>query len=154
MEPDQEPYRMESKKEEEVNDERVARRNKREAQKVKAEKADAARRAQDKKPAANTTGPCPWRRSGDGPGSGQESDTATGEEQAVTDLVTVEEQALENMCTITGCTEEQCAEALATHSLGGRSREDIWNLAYAMLMLLKRGKPVTRRSNLAKEFQG
>ena len=42
MEPDQEPHRTESKKEEEVNDERAARRNKCEAQKVKAEKADTA----------------------------------------------------------------------------------------------------------------
>ena len=136
MEPDQEPHRTESKKEEEVNDERAARRNKREAQKVKAEKADAAGRAQDKKTAANTAGPCPWCRSGDGPGSGQGSDTATGEEQAVTDLVAVEEQAVETMCTITGCTEEQCAEALATHSLGDRSRADIWNSAYDMLRLM------------------
>ena len=70
-------------------------------------------------------GPCPWRRSGEGPGSGCESDTATGEKQSAQQAM---EDIMEDMCTITGCTEDQCADAFATHSLPGRSTEEIWHL--------------------------
>ena len=60
----------------------------------------------------------------------------TGEEQVVTDLVTEEEQMVRDLCDITGCTEEQCAEALATNSSENRSREEIWSFAYDMLKLI------------------
>ena len=42
----------------------------------------------------------------------------TGEEQVVTDLVTEEEQMVRDLCNITGCTEEQCAEALGHSQIG------------------------------------
>ena len=54
---------------------REERRNKREVQKIKALKADAAKKAQAQKKAAETAGPGP---NCIGPGSGRESDTATG----------------------------------------------------------------------------
>ena len=67
----------------------------------------------------------------------------------MTDLVTGKEQAMENMCAITGCTEDQCTEPFATHSLEGRSTEEAWNLACDML--LKRDRASETRGSLAQE---
>ena len=64
------------------SDARVQRSLKRNIQKRKQEKA--AEEEQAQKRATKPAGPCPWRK--DSPGSGQESDTATEEEQTVIDL--------------------------------------------------------------------
>jgi hypothetical protein len=102
----------------------------------KKEKEDERKKAKKTKEDESKAGPSNWRRSGDGPGSGRWGDMTTGEEQVVTDLVTEEEQMVRDLCDITGCTEEQCAEALATHSSENRSREEIWDFAYDMLKLI------------------
>ena len=102
----------------------------------KKEKEDERKKAKKTKEDESKAGPSNWRRSGDGPGSGRWGDMTTGEEQVVTDLVTEEEQMVRDLCNITGCTEEQCAEALATHSSENRSREEIWSFAYDMLKLI------------------
>ena len=102
----------------------------------KKEKEDERKKAKKTKEDESKAGPSNWRRSGDGPGSGRWGDMTTGEEQVITDLVTEEEQMVRDLCDITGCTEEQCAEALATHSSENRSREEIWNFAYDMLKLI------------------
>ena len=104
--------------------------------KRKQDEEDEKKKAKKKKEDENKAGPSNWRRSGDGPGSGRWGDMTTGEEQVVTDLVTEEEQMVRDLCNITGCTEEQCAEALATHSSENRSREEIWSFAYDMLKLI------------------
>ena len=102
----------------------------------KKEKEDERKKAKKTKEDESKAGPSNWRRSGDGPGSGRWGDMTTGEEQVVTDLVTEEEQMVRDLCDITGCTEEQCAEALATNSSENRSREEIWSFAYDMLKLI------------------
>ena len=102
----------------------------------KKEKEDERKKAKKTKEDESKAGPSNWRRSGDGPGSGRWGDMTTGEEQVVTDLVTEEELMVRDLCNITGCTEEQCAEALATHSSENRSREEIWSFAYDMLKLI------------------
>ena len=116
------------------SDAREQRRLQRDMQKRKQDRT--AEEKQARKRAAEPAGPSNWRRSGDGPGSGRWGDMTTGEEQVVTDLVTEEEQMVRDLCDITGCTEEQCAEALATHSSENRSREEIWSFAYDMLKLI------------------
>jgi len=116
------------------SDAREQRRLQRDMQKRKQDRT--AEEKQARKRAAEPAGPSNWRRSGDGPGSGRWGDMTTGKEQVVTDLVTEEEQMVRDLCNITGCTEEQCAEALATHSSENRSREEIWSFAYDMLKLV------------------
>ena len=116
------------------SDAREQRRLQRDMQKRKQDRT--AEEKQARKRAAEPAGPSNWRRSRDGPGSGRWGDMTTGEEQVVTDLVTEEEQMVRDLCNITGCTEEQCAEALATHSSENRSREEIWSFAYDMLKLI------------------
>ena len=108
-------YRAESVAETEPVDAREERKNKREVQRVKALEASAARKVQVQKTAADTAGP----------GPGCINNTATGGKQAAQQAM---EDIMGNMCIITGCTEDQCAETFATHSLPCRSTGEIWHL--------------------------
>ena len=93
---------------------REARKNKREAQRVEAQKVEAEKKAAKRAAAESEAGP--------GPGCDRE-DTAESEEQAMVDL-----------CNITGCSEDEVTAVIAMHIFSGRSMEEVWNLAYGTLV--------------------
>ena len=113
-------------------DEREIRRNNREVQRAKALEADEVKKAKGKKAAADKSGP-----SGDPRNVQAEK----------------EELALAQMCTITGRSEEQCAQALAIQTEPGRDFLEVYHRACHMLM--EDGDPAKEGwANLAKGFQG
>ena len=113
-------------------DERETRRNKREVQRAQALKADEVKKGKKKKEAESKAGPSRDPRS----------------VQAEK-----EERALASMCTITGRSEEQCAQALAIQSEPGREFLEVYHRACHML--LEDGDPSKEGyANLVKGFQG
>ena len=113
-------------------DERETRRNKREVQRAQALKADKMKKEKKKKETESKVGP-----SGD-PRNVQAKK---------------EEMALASMCTITGRSEEQCAQALAIQSEPGREFLEVYHRACHML--LEDGDPSKEGyANLVKGFQG
>ena len=118
--------------------EREKRRNDRDVQRIEALKASKVKKVQIQKTAADTAGP----------GPGCINNTATGGKQ---DAQQAMEDNMENMCLITGCTEDQCAEAFATHSSPCRSTGEIWRVVHKSLRPDGASEP---QGNPAQEFQG
>ena len=117
---------------ERAEEEREIRRNKREVQRAKALKDDEIRKAKIQKATADKAGP-----SGDPRNVQAEK----------------EEMALASMCTLTGRSEEQCAQALAIQSEPGREFLEVYHRACHML--LEDGDPSKEGyANLVKGFQG
>ena len=113
-------------------DERETRRNQREVQRAQALKADEVKKEKKKKEAKSKAGPSRDPRS----------------VQAEK-----EERALASMCTLTGRSEEQCAQALAIQSEPGREFLEVYHRA--CYMLLEDGDPSKEGfANLVKGFQG
>ena len=113
-------------------DERETRRNKREVQRAQALKADEVKKEKKKKEAESKAGPS------------RDPRNAQAEK---------EEMALASMCTLTGRSEEQCAQALAIQSEPGREFLEVYHRACHML--LEDGDPSKEGyANLVKGFQG
>ena len=113
-------------------DERETRRSKREVQRAQALKADEVKKAEKKKESKNKASP-----SGDPRNVQAEK----------------EEMALAKMCTLTGRSEEQCAQALAIQTEPGREFLEVYHRA--CLMLLEDDDPSKEGyANLVKGFQG
>ena len=113
-------------------DERETRRNKREVQRAQALKADEVKKEKKKKEAESKAGPS------------RDPRNVQAEK---------EEMALASMCTLTGRSEEQCAQALAIQSEPGREFLEVYHRACHML--LEDGDPSKEGyANLVKGFQG
>ena len=113
-------------------DERETRRNKREVQRAQALKADEVKKEKKKKEAESKAG------------TSRDPRNVQAEK---------EEMALASMCTLTGRSEEQCAQALAIQSEPGREFLEVYHRACHML--LEDGDPSKEGyANLVKGFQG
>ena len=113
-------------------DERETRRNQREVQRAQALKADEVKKEKKKKEAESKAGPS------------RDPRNVQAEK---------EERALASMCTLTGRSEEQCAQALAIQSEPGREFLEVYHRA--CYMLLEDGDPSKEGfANLVKGFQG
>jgi hypothetical protein len=113
-------------------DERETRKNKREVQRAQALKADEVKKEKKKKEAESKAGPS------------RDPRNVQAEK---------EERALASMCTLTGRSEEQCAQALAIQSEPGREFLEVYHRACHML--LEDGDPSKEGyANLVKGFQG
>jgi hypothetical protein len=113
-------------------DERETRKNKREVQRAQALEADEVKKEKKKKEAESKAGPS------------RDPRNVQAEK---------EERALASMCTLTGRSEEQCAQALAIQSEPGREFLEVYHRACHML--LEDGDPSKEGyANLVKGFQG
>jgi hypothetical protein len=113
-------------------DERETRRNKREVQRAQALKADEVKKEKKKKEAESKAGPS------------RDPRNVQAEKEHTT---------LASMCTLTGRSEEQCAQALAIQSEPGREFLEVYHRACHML--LEDGDPSKEGyANLVKGFQG